>query len=86
MRRETSPAPVAEPPSSTSVLSRAEQGWLRSIVGKKSTVPKKLARPDATNFPWTAMANDEGVTGNVDKCIAAHCPRKQMPKSKARCG
>eukprot|EP00959_Pyramimonas_sp_CCMP1952_P184876 3865750-Pyramimonas_sp.AAC.1 len=62
--RDTSPTPVAEPPSSDAYMRRAEQGWLQSLLGKKKTLPKRVTWGDAASILEKAMSSDKGITGN----------------------
>ena len=81
--REASPTPVAEAPSSSTLLKRPEIGWLQSLIGGKKQLGTRMSWAEAAQILETRMS-DKTVVAQVNKCITAHFPKRSMPPSKAK--
>ncbi|CAK0908174.1 unnamed protein product, partial [Prorocentrum cordatum] len=79
--REASPTPVAEAPASTALLKRAEIGWLQSLIGGKKQLGTRMSWAEAAQV-LEARTVDKTVVAHINKCIAAHLPKRPPPTSK----
>ena len=63
-------------------LSRAELGWLQSVLGKSARPEEGMDVRGATTVLEKALSN-KGVVAQAHKVIHAHYPRRTPPSSKA---
>eukprot|EP00959_Pyramimonas_sp_CCMP1952_P112039 2343208-Pyramimonas_sp.AAC.1 len=80
---KASPQPEAEE-GDDKVFRRSECGWLASILGPEHKVPSPPARAAIHKVLMKAQENDKVVTGNINKTLKSHYPRKKFPDQKSR--